>query len=289
MTRILVPLDLSPLAEEALPWAALFARVRGCGVHLVAVWNERAPLAEVDSQGSLGDILAAAKATLDRLAARPVFQGIDVSTEVRAGEIDEEIAEAVVAQQADFVVMKSHGRGGFKRLLVGSTADRLLRTLNVPMLVHRQGGVQPGLNRILVTLDGSPEAEVALHPARELAAAAGAEIVLLTIYEEHPETHIHKYPGMDYLGALPEEVHAAAEQYLSSVATKGERREVREGRPADVIIDAARELECDIIAMATRDRSSVIRLAIGSTSDAVMRSADRPVLFVPLPREAGEA
>ncbi|GAB4330189.1 MAG: universal stress protein [Dehalococcoidia bacterium] len=282
MSRILVPLDLSPLAEEALPWAALLARVRQCGVHLLAVWNERAPLAGVDGNASLGEILAAAKAALDRMAARPTFEGIEVSTEVRAGEIEEEVAEAVVAQDVDLVVMKSHGRGGFKRLLVGSVADRLLRTLNVPMLVDRQGGVPPALHRILVTLDGSPEAETALDIARELAAAAGAEVVLLTVYEEDPQTHIHKYPGSDYLGALPEEVHAAADRYMAAVAREPERREIREGRPAGVIIDVARELECDIIVMATRGRSSAIRLALGSTSDAVMRAADRPVLFVPL-------
>lgn len=286
MSRILVPLDLSPLAEEALPWAALLARVKGCGVHLVAVWNERAPLADVDGHAPLGEVLAAAKAALDRLAARPTFSGIEVSTEVRAGEIEEEIAEAVLAQNADLVVLKSHGRGGFKRLLVGSVADRLLRTLNVPVLVDRPGGVPPALKRILVTLDGSPEAEAALAVARDLAAAAQAEILLITVYEEHPETHVHKYPGTDYLGALPTDVRAAAEGYLDAVAREGERWEVHEGRAADVIVDVAREKECDIIAMTTRGRSSVVRLAIGSTSDAVMRSADRPVLFVPL--KAGE-
>lgn len=288
MPRILVPLDLSPLAEEALPWASLLARVRGDGVHLLSVWNERAPLAEVAGKGPLGDILAEAKAHLDRYAHRPFFEGIDVSTEVRVGEIEEEVAEAVVAQDAGVVVLKTHGRGGFKRMFVGSVADHLLRTLHVPMLVHRQGGVQPLLNRILVTLDGSPEAEVALAPARELAAAAGAEVVLLTVYEEHPETRIHKYPGTDFLGALPAEVQAAATGYMRGVAIAGERFEVRDGRPLDVIIDFSREAECDIIAMATHGRGGVIRLALGSTSDAVMRSADRPVLFVPLPRDAAE-
>ena len=272
MAQIVVPLDTSPLAEEALPWAALLARAQNAGVHLVSTEDEREPDAEIHS------VLA----YLNRVASADALDGLRISVEVRKGDVVEEIAASVGERETAAVVMTSHGRGGLSRVFVGSIAAHLVRTIEVPVLVQRRGGAAAALDRILVTLDGTEIAERALAPARALAAQTGAEVVLLSVYADHPETHIAHYPGMDFLGARVEEMEAAAGAYLSSRAAEGERWEALPGRPLDVIVNFARDEGCDLIVMATHGRGGLVQLALGGTSDGVMRTADRPVLFIPV-------
>ena len=283
MASIVVPLDTSPLAEEALPWAAKLASVRGEPVHLVVVWDQDHRLLELPVSTPRPEVFARVGEYLDRLAGSADLEGVAVSTEIReADDVTRAIADVCAERDASLAVIKSHGRGGLSRIFLGSVAARLVRTLDIPLLVDRRGGVQPALHRLLVTLDGSPDGETALGPARELAAAAGAEIVLLTVYSEHPETHIAQYEGVDFLGAHIEEVHEAAEAYMRGVAEPGERWEARAGRPLDVIVQFAHDEGCDVIVMATHGRGGVVRLALGSVADGVMRAANRPVLYVPV-------
>ncbi len=272
VAQIVVPLDTSPLAEEALPWAALLARAQGAGLHLVTVEHDgHAPTDEIDS------VLA----YLNRVASAEDLDGLRVSVELRNGEVLDEVIATVGERDTAAVVMTSHGRGGLRRIFLGSVAQRLVRTLDVPVMVQRRGGAAAALDRILVTLDGTEAAEEALGPARALAAQAGAELVMLSVYADHPETHIAQYPGMDFLGAHVEEMEAAAGAYLNSRAVDGERWEALPGRPLDVIVHFARDEDCDLIVMATHGRGGLVHLALGGTSDGVMRTADRPVLFIP--------
>ena len=82
-------------------------------------------------------------------------------------------------------------------------------------------------------------------------------------------------------GGLGVSAEAAATAYLEQIAVTGEVYDVLYGRPLDAIISYARDRQCDVIAMGTHGRGGVVRLALGSTTDAVMRAADRPVLIVP--------
>jgi nucleotide-binding universal stress UspA family protein len=285
MTRILVPLDESELAEESLPWAALAARAYGAPVHLISVWN-RDDLsfrrAGIEPDEPLAAIRDAIRAYLDEVAARPMFEGVTVTTEVRLGDPAEQVADAA-SENTRMVVITSHGRGGLKRALRGSVADELIRTLTIPVLHNQAGGIPAALSRMLVTLDGSDESEQALPLARELAQAAGAGIHLLRVYNPVAEiTSNFAFPGVTPdLGSLAEAMSEAAESYVATIAQAGETWEVRAGRPLDAIIDCAAQAGCEIIAMATRGRGGILRFALGSTADSVARAADRPVLLVP--------
>jgi nucleotide-binding universal stress UspA family protein len=284
VSRIVVPLDESETAEEALPWAAYLARTCGAGLHLLTVWTHDDELwlrAGVEAGATTDRIAAAIDEYLAGVAARVDLAGLQVSTEVRLGKVADQVAE--VSQEGDtaMVVITSHGRGGVRRFLQGSVADALVRTLAIPVFVVRPGEATPPIERVLLTLDGSETSEAALEPARALAAAAGARLHLLRVANplaELPYTALGPAPD---LGQLAAELYEASEAYLRGVALNGEAWEVRAGRPLDVILDYAREQSCDVIAMGTHGRGGVIRLALGSTADAVMRAADRPVFLVP--------
>jgi nucleotide-binding universal stress UspA family protein len=288
MPRLVVPLDESGLAEEALPWAALIARAARYSVHLVSVWTADEIMwvrAGVDPGDSIEKIRDSIHGYLERTAASAVLAGLDVTTEVRLGEPAEQIAEAAAEGETAMVVITSHGRGGIKRLIQGSVADKLARTLSVPLLVERAGGIEPALTRIVVTLDGSETSAAALPVARGLARAVGAELHLLRAYNPLSEVHMSPLAPVTDLGRLSEQMYEAAETYMKEIAEPGEKWDVQAGRPLDVILQYARDHDCQVIAMATHGRGGIVRLALGSTSDAVVRAADRPVLLVPVREE----
>lgn len=284
MARIVVPLDESQLAEEALPWAATFARARGDSLHLVSVWTYDETIwnrAKVDADAELPEITSALQAYLDEAAAKPVLAGLEVTTEVRLGDVAEQLTEVASEGDTSMVVLASRGRGGLKRMFQGSVAAELAQNSPVPILVDREGGIAPGLTKIVVTLDGSETAEAALPVARELAAAARAQVHLLRVYNPYAEFAVTPMGPAPDVGDLATKLYESAEIYMKQTAREGEVWEVRSGRPLDAIIDYAAEKGCEVIVMATHGRGGVIRLALGSTSDAVMRAADRPVLLVP--------
>lgn len=284
MPRIVVPLDKSELAEDALAWAAYFARSFGDSLHLVTVWDRDEAVWEAPAGSaatSNEEVAAVADAYLADVAARETLSGLNVTREVRIGRPADQIAEIAAHADTRMAVLTSHGRSGLKRFIQGSVADHLVRTLTIPLCIVRPNASKPPISRMLVTLDGSETSERALGPAREVAAATGSELHLLRVANplaEMPYTALAPAPD---LGELSEQVITAANEYLAQTARKAEHAEVRAGRPLDVILDYAREKDCGLIAMGTHGRGGVLRLALGSTTDAVVRAADRPVLVIP--------
>ncbi|MCK9520535.1 MAG: universal stress protein [Dehalococcoidia bacterium] len=285
MARILVPLDESELAEQALPWAAELARGLACDVHLVVVWtlDERIWMrAGIDPGDSPARISEALVEYLQRAAEHPSLAGLNVTLETRMGNVAEQLAQVATEGDTRLIALTSHGEGGLKRWIQGSVADELVRSVSIPVLVVRPGEeASYRFRRLVVTLDGSDTSEKALPVARDIANAVGARVHLLRVVNPIAEvawTGIGPAPDM---GEITRQFSEAAQAYLERVANPGEKWDVLYGRPLDAILAYARENQCDVIAMGTHGRGGITRLALGSTTDAVMRAADRPVLIVP--------
>jgi nucleotide-binding universal stress UspA family protein len=145
------------------------------------------------------------------------------------------------------------------------------------------------LTTILVPLDGSALAEMALPKATELAEASGATLLLLRAAEAHA------LPGTDPAEAQVRVVHEA-ETYLAEV---GERlgasgagkvtTAVWYGPPAAAIIDAAHLRDIDLIVMTTHGRTGISRLLFGSVAESVLRGTRVPILLIRPPDAAVES
>jgi nucleotide-binding universal stress UspA family protein len=147
--------------------------------------------------------------------------------------------------------------------------------------------------RILVPLDGSTLSARVLPHAAALAETFGATLVLLRvivpladiIVAEATAVGLTPAPAVDPTPIYNAE-REAAESYLAAAADMLERKglevdvDVEEGRAADVIVERARDLRVDLIAMTTHGRGGLGRLILGSTADEVLHHADRPVLLV---------
>jgi len=142
--RILVPLDGSPFAEQALDEAQAIAAATGATLVLVAVAPvvEDAALAEVGVVPGWAE--AARQAEVEQLgrylmsmAERLSAEGFMVRPHVVDGIPAEEILRASATQHADLIVMATHGRTGVQRLWIGSVATKVVRSTDVPVLLVR--------------------------------------------------------------------------------------------------------------------------------------------------------
>jgi nucleotide-binding universal stress UspA family protein len=320
--RILVPLDGSSRAERAIPVAARIARATRGSVLLLQVATFQAQYglylyqwypssSPVLAQEILDTELEDAHIYLTALAHSETLAGIKVEMKAFTGVAAPTILAVAHEQQADLIVMCSHGRTGFKRWALGSVAQKIVRQSTLPVLLLREGSpTSVDLRsddahhlRALVALDGSPFAEAALKPAAHLVAALAAPgkgaLHLAQIVNLPVITSEHEYTQYDE--AVREQVLHAATSYTSTVAentSNGIAAElalkvtcsvsVKED-VADALIRMAElgeetgsyEVEsCDLIAIATHGLSGLQRWMIGSITERVLDGSKLPLLIV---------
>lgn len=290
--HIVVPLDGTPLAEQALGPAVSLAREKGAHLHLATVLRPTsaeflARSIETSPGGAQDDYL-------EEVAARTRDAGVSgVST---ARLTSDNVVDALEAHRqevgAGLTVMCTHGRGAVKRAWLGSVADGLVRTSEAPLLLVRAAsedeapggelGADARFKRIVVALDGSHFSRQVLGPAGELGGKSNAQYVFARVIES---------PRDGSTDERLQKARALAESKLDlevqSFAPDGyEVEPVVEFAPsvAQGILDLADSRDADVIAIATHGRSGVGRLLLGSVADKVVRGADRPVLVV-RPRE----
>ncbi len=315
--RILVPLDGSERAERALPVAAQLAHVSGGSVILlrVAAGTALAIWAMRETPELIKETIESAKARaadyLARVAASPELAGLTVQTQVQSGVPAQCILSAAQEHLADLIILGSHGETGFKRWLLGSVAQQVTRHSPVPVLVlHERGSVPTHLSsedqqpiRILVALDGSSLAEVALMPAAYLSAALSAPArgaLHLALVVPLPELAISSQRGD--LPAMRDEAKRQAMAYLEAVMHRLDQGELAS---LDLQITASVAIQPDVaetlismaetgahlegsepaggsyvLALATHGRSGVNRWMMGSVAERILGATILPLLII---------
>ncbi len=271
---ILVPLDGSALAEKALPVAAWLAKATGAAVRFVHVIDD-------DRMADTPQEIALAKDRFTNytkgLAERAGLTAF--ASEVLAGDASDHLLEA--ADSARFVVIATHGRGGFRAALVGSVADKVVRGATVPVFLvpgeSSTGAPEKG-KPFVVGLDGSSQAEFSLPLARELAAATGAPLTLVRAFTLPPPVGIE---FSTYSPDLITSLQDAATEYMKGVVKPGESERLVQSDAATAIVEAAKELDAGLVVLTSGGKGLAKRLAFGSVTDRVMHSIDRTLLVVP--------
>lgn len=293
---ILVPLDGSAFAEEALPLGALLAAAHDADLHLVHVvrgapdMDFKTPQEDLDWRSAVRD---AAMDAMGERASELEAAGLRAHVHVREGRPVAELLEQARESDVDLVVMTTHGRGGFQRWWLGSVADGLLRSGGPPVLLVRpwdeteDARTEARFKRILVPLDGTPEAETALPHAAALAERFGAALALVQAVPAPLEVGTpFGMPGLRVEGEGHRTLVDEAGAYLRSVAERsgagaGAEIHVAEAAtPAEGILEAAGDLGADLLVLATRGRSGLDRVVLGSVADKVTRGTALPVLAV---------
>lgn len=295
--QILVPLDGSRLAEQALPCAMMLARTLPAELIFLRIASIPA-----DVEGLLDGTEATVAAVKEELTKEATiyltdvadrFQDRDVSLHwsVRHGPAAETILEYARETGVETIVMATHGYTGVRRWVHGSVAERVLQSADLPVLLVRaqedqEAAYQPmACRRILIPLDGSAVAEQVLPPAVAMAKALEATVVLLQV----PIVYVFgSFMGEWYLPlqGVIETAHEEAQTYLDRIADRVGQQGIdlsttlQVGSVADCIIDYAEANQIDLIAMCTHGRTGLQRWTLGSVADRVLRAGTKPVLLV---------
>jgi len=245
----------------------------------------------------LADLLKQASARLVDLKGRAERRGIAVTSRVATGIPSEEVIAAAKAEESDLIVVGTRGKTGLEHVLLGSTAERVIRGAPCPVLTVRTEPTHAEaeestpsspitLERILVPVDFSDCSHAALEYAIVIARQAEASIMLMHVLE--PVSY-----GLDFTLAHSksrEQVRdswiARLEELASSCRTAHVRVEfqLRGALPADSILDAAQTLPSDLIVMGTHGRRGLSHALSGSVAEAVLRKGRCPVVTVRSPK-----
>jgi nucleotide-binding universal stress UspA family protein len=298
---MILPLDGSSFAEEAVPMAGLLARAYGAQLHLVHVIR---PSPDVDFKTPEEDlewrsqVREAASEALGEMAGKLRREGVNARAEVREGRVVDTLLACAQERNADLAVLTTHGAGGFRRWWLGSVADALLRRSEVPVLLVRpwddtrdRTPEEPRFRTILVPLDGSRSGEKALSHARNLRDRLGAKLVLVQVVPSALEVGtLYGIPSVKVEGEARRKQKEAALAYLQEVANRLSESEGGEGGvevrvmessgAAEGILEAARVTGADLLVLSTHGRGGISRAVVGSVADKVIRGAVPPVLAI---------
>jgi len=293
--RVLLATDFSSWARRAESYACFLASLWHARLTVMSVL-EFAPGMNRDypvNHQYLTDRMRDASEQLTDCKQRVGLRGISVFTRIATGLPSEEVVAAAQAEDSDLIVLGTRGRSGLAHVLLGSTAERVIRTAPCPVLVVHLGAgdestVQTGvvLERILVPVDFFDCSLDALEYAALLARQTKASIKLLHVLE--PVSY-----GLDFTLGHSEERERKRNRLLKrlddlsvALAAAGIATTslIRGGVPSDTILDESQTWPSDLIVMGTHGRRGLAHVLGGSVAEAVLRRAHDPVLTVRSPK-----
>jgi len=281
--KIMVPVDFSEPSKKAVNYA----------LSLALQFDSRLILAYIG-----GDLAKyeSSKADLLELIPAECREVLNFEIIVKYGDVRAELIGIIEDRQVDLVVMGTHGRPYFERLLLGSVTDRVLRKVHVPIMtvahlnpekeIHKPGAVP--LQRILYATDFSNGSEDALQFSVRLAHGFDASLLVAHVIQPS-DAMVQGLQAAAYLPTYAEGVRARAEEQLARTVALVSDGSVPvttalvEGVPYEAINALAEQHQADLIVLNVRSKGVLERAILGTTAERVIRTARVPVLSLPLP------
>lgn len=287
---IVAATDFSTNAGVAGAWAEQLARQHDATVVLVHASHEGPGIAAEFvrlRQRHHDDIRARLESALEEEAQTLRRTGLTVDCELGYGNVVDVILSAAKRRGADLIVAGTHGRTTWKQVLVGSTAARVLRKADCPVLTVRlldDASPRP-VRSVLVPTDFSKDAALAAEAATRLLGSGSSDRRITLLHTYHVPADVMCLPAPILIDAISA-VDAAAKRTIEDIAVTVRATGIHvdtitcEGEPPERIVEYARSLGVDAIAMGTHGRSGIDRVLLGSTAERVVTSAPCPVLTV---------
>lgn len=264
IARILVGVEFTDAGQCALNEASLLARMFGAQVVLLhslpaITAGERDAAAVVSHAERMLEKLATDLEADDVRVARPFLLPVGKA----AGDA---LLAAISEVHPDVVVLGAGTKTAMDRVLLGATAERVVRESSQAVWLTRPGRDHETVTRIVVAVDTSDPAREALAAAAFLARTFVAELHTLSVL-----------PPDDTSG------DRALREALAHIDLHGINHHIalRHGKPAVKIVEAVSELDADLLILGTARRTGVARLLHGNTAEKVLRQVPCSLLVVP--------
>lgn len=301
ISRILCPIDFSDFSRRALDYAVTVARWYGASVTALHVQPPEVPMAGPLTPLAPVEPVSLPAGDLEALRQRVAAfvspeADATIAIEPRAAEGAPALEILAEAESADLIVMGTHGRSGFERLVLGSVSETVLRNapcsvLTIPLTTVAVGTVPVVFRRIVAAVDFSDVSMAALRQAACLAAEADAWLTAMHVIEvpEHLALWIDRGDGVGHVRAWAD----AAERHLRSAVGPDTReyarvdQRVETGKAYREILRVADEQRADLIVVGAHGHGVIEQMFVGSTAQHIVRRAGCPVLIVRQPMKKG--
>ena len=286
--RVLFATDFSTCARYAEEYVAFLGKTYEATVdvvHVLALYPGIYPAVQdhLETDESLADAVRrlqqpAASVTGQQLIGIPSVQ----------------ICEVAMRLDASLIVLGTHGRTGLERILLGSTAERVLTMAPCPVLTVREPNGSEGWHKrvpikfehIIVPIDFSDCSRDALESGIQIAKDFNASLTLLHVLEPVSYGNDFTLGHTAEQGQLDERIDSQLRVCLSAIQSAGVsvREVIRGGVPTDSILEVVHASACDLIVMGAHGRRGIAHLMMGSVAEAVLRRASCPVLAMKSPQ-----
>lgn len=270
MNRILVPTDFSEQAENALKVAAMLAKSHDAEIYLLHMME--IPMNKIDPGSSLSDVPEAlffmrlAHKRFEDLIKSDYLQGITVHETVKADITFNEIKDSCKEYNIDLIVMGSHGATGLKEMFIGSNAEKVVRTSDIPVLVIKNEHETFEVDDFVFASDFKNDNKETYKQAVGLAKALNAKIHLLMVNTANNflTTHEAKARINDFI---------SGQSFNNYTITIHNDTTVEQG-----ILNFSKDINADLIGISTHGRQGIAHFFNSSISEDLVNHAKRPVI-----------
>lgn len=283
LSRIVVATDFSVSAERAVGRAALIAQQHGAELHLIHVIPPLSlyPGQDIGSITDDGTSQLATRAQLDGAAQALLKRyGLRAQVAERIGRAHTQIAEYAANIAADLVIVGARGENSMLRLLLGSTALRLVRVCAYPVLIVRCEPVE-AYRQVLAAVDFFPHTRAVCAWAGQL--AGNGHLHLLHVVPMSERDVRQAGQGNMLIRQRHEEMLGIANTLMANLRSdlaRAAESHVSMGYPPVLILQHATGLRPDLIVMGRQGQGGLEAYLLGSVSKAVAQAADCDVLLV---------
>jgi nucleotide-binding universal stress UspA family protein len=296
--RILVATDFSPCADAALHqaiWIAKLSHGKVVLAHVVAdlrhavsrtSYRSRIEFLEGQEEHFQRELRRDSDEKLRRAIHHQGDTGVNITYETLLGTPFVELIHSVQQEGYDLVVVGTRGNNAWQQLFLGSTARRLIRKCPAPVWIVKRKQAKPATS-ILVSVDMSDVSRRALEQAVKLAACASAELHVLHVVEHDIPDHLlylksANSPDHSLREWMESEATQNLDKFLAPMQTAGMvmHRHVLWGSPSEQIVNLAKVVDADVIALGTVGRSGIQGIVLGNTAENVLVHCECDVLTV---------
>jgi nucleotide-binding universal stress UspA family protein len=294
--NVVLTTDLSSNADAAIPYAAALTRRDGGTIHLFHAFEDHA------GQALVSGVLIGVSAWQDSIHKQcrekltALAEKIELEFHVKTvfatakGHAANEATRYAKQNHADLIVVSTHGRTGVSHLMMGSTAERIVRLSEPPVLtIHPGEALVTGkfqIHTVMLPTDFSENAAAAEPYALTLAKQHRAKLVLVHVVDDSSYSNADPSFAMFDVEKWLEESLAEAEKRLSETAAN---LSAKSGLHVDVILKRGRATEqlgiiakecADLIVISTHGYTGISHLVLGSVAERVIRTSPVPVLSI---------
>ena len=296
--RILVPTDFVSSSRRAIEYGVSLANRLGASLTVAHVVEYPTALSYVFPLATFvleEHHTEEVEEKLRELIPVPTRHELDYRFVVKAGHVADEILDLVQEEEADLIVMGTHGRRQMAKWLLGSVAERMLRQVPVPLVTLSHSGDSADMDRlphkhirrILYATDLSEGSGQGLRFADDLRSAYGAELLVVHVLSplrwDYPSHHVPLDVRHEH-----QRLRTDLSTMLEQSIPEGLRKDAAvswhlgDGLPWKVILELADNRGSDLIVVNIRARARAERALLGTTAERIVRGAECPVLSIPL-------